>query len=136
MKVKTIKSIEFLNSIIPKESELTVYPFNVFGQEKKLFYQVREGHYKDYVLDANDCELVPSEKSYSEKDWNEMENYYLAEIEKERNAKNRAIGLLAGVTQQLVKKNKEIENLNFYVSALTIGLTASSEAIQVLKEKA
>jgi hypothetical protein len=64
-----------------------------------------------------------------------MENQYMADLDKERVAKDRAIDLVTNITKQLLQKNKEIKKLTFYVEALTIGLTASSKAIQVLRDK-
>jgi hypothetical protein len=132
MKVKTNKPIEFLNRIIPKDIELTVKPFISMGQEYLL---VKEGNFKDYVLQARDCEIIRPNKTYSEKEWNDMENHYMSLLEKERAAKNRAIDMVASLGKQMVKKNAEIKKLEFYVSALSIGLSASSEAIKVLREK-
>jgi hypothetical protein len=132
MKVKTIKQIEFLNLIIPKDSELTVNPFKGFGKE---FYQVKEGSYKGYVLNANDCKPINDEKVYTENEMKVIESVHLAKLDKEIAAKNRAIEMVASLGKQIVKKNAEIEKLEFYVSALSIGLSASSEAIQVLMGK-
>jgi hypothetical protein len=132
MKVKTIKNIEFLDLIIPKDSELTVNPFKGFGKE---FYQVKEGSYKGYVLNANDCKSINDEKVYTENEMKAIEAVHLAKLHKERAAKDRAIEMVASLGKQIVKKNKEIEKLEFCVSALSIGLSASSEAIQVLREK-
>jgi hypothetical protein len=130
MKVKTIKHIEFLNLIIPKDSELTVNPFKGFGTE---FYQVKEGLYKGYVLNANDCKSIFDERIYTEDEMKAIEAVHLAKLDKETAAKTRAIEMVSSLGQQIVKKNAEIEKLNFYVSALSIGLSASSEAIQVLR---
>jgi hypothetical protein len=132
MKVKTIKQIEFLNLIIPKDSELTVNPFKGFGKE---FYQVNKGSYKGYVLNANDCKPINDEKGYTENEMKAIESVHLAKLDKETAAKNRAIEMVSRLGQQIVKKNAEIEKLEFYVSALSIGLSASSEAIQILREK-
>jgi hypothetical protein len=132
MKVKTIKEIEFLNLIIPKDSEFSVYAFKGFGKE---FYQVKEGSYKGYVLNANDCKPINDEKVYTENEMKAIESVHLAKLDKEIAAKNRAIEMVASLKKQIVKKNAEIEKLEFYVSALSIGLSASSEAIQVLRGK-
>jgi hypothetical protein len=132
MKVKTMKPIEFLGHIIPKDFELTVRPFNSMGLD---FLLVREGNFKGYVIKARDCEVIHPNKTYSEKEWNDMENLYMSLLEKERAAKDRAVDMVANLGKQMVKKNAEIEKLEFYVSALSIGLSASSEAIKVLREK-
>jgi hypothetical protein len=128
MKVKTNKPIEFLDCIMPKGIELTVRPFSSFGQD---FLQVKEGNFKDYVIKAIDSEPINPIKTYSQKEWSDREkefNHLQSKYEK-------AIDIAVGLSTQIVKKNKEIEKLNFYVSALTIGLSASSEAIQALREK-
>jgi hypothetical protein len=132
MKVKTIKNIEFLDLIIPKDSELTVNSFTGFGRE---FYQVKEGSYKGYVLTVDDCNPINDEKVYTENEMKAIESVHLAKLDKETAAKNRAIEMVSSLGQQIVKKNAEIEKLEFYVSALSIGLSASSEAIQILSLK-
>jgi hypothetical protein len=133
MKVKTIKHIEFLNFILPKDSELTVNPFKGFGIE---FYQIKEGSYKGYVLNANDCKPINDEKLYTENEMKAIEAVHLAKLDKEMAAKNRAIEMVASLGKQIVKKNAEIEKLEFYISALSIGLSASGEAIAILRETA
>jgi hypothetical protein len=133
MKVKTIKNIEFLDRIIPKDSELTVHPFKSIGKE---FYQVKEGYHKDFVVLANDCEPINDGKIYTEKEVKAIEAVHLAKLDKERAAKDRAIEMVASLGKQMVKKNQEIEKLEFCVSALSIGLSASSEAIAILRETA
>jgi hypothetical protein len=132
MKVKTIKHALFLNKIIPKDVELTVKPFHSMGLE---FLLVKEGHFKDYIIRASECEVIHPNKTYTEKEWNDMENHYMSLLDKEVAAKDRAVDMVASLGKQMVKKNTEIEKLEFYVSALSIGLSASSEAIKVLREK-
>jgi hypothetical protein len=133
MKVKTIKNIEFLDLIIPEDSVLTVRQFKSFGKE---FYQVKEGSFKDYVLEANSCEPVENKNFYTENEMKAIEAVHLAKLEKLSTEKDRAIDLVTSISKQLVKKNKEIEKLEFCVSALSIGLSASSEAIAILRENA
>jgi hypothetical protein len=132
MEVKTIKPIEILNQIIPKDVELTVKPFKYMGSE---FFLVKEGDYKDYVIHASGCEVI-HHKTYTEKEVEAIEAVHLAKMNKEIAAKNRAIDLVTSISKQLVKRNAEIEKLEFYVSALSIGLSASSEAIAILRETA
>jgi hypothetical protein len=132
MKVKTIKPIEFLKKIIPKDVELTVKPFKYMGSE---FLLVKEGEYKDCVIRASGCEVI-HHKTYTEKEVEAIEAVHLAKLDKETAAKNRAIEMVSSLGQQIVKRNAEIEKLEFYVSALSIGLSASSEAIAILRETA
>jgi hypothetical protein len=133
MKVKTIKNTEFLDLIIPKDIELTVNSFNGFGRE---FYQVKEGSYKGYVLTVDDCKPINEERVYTENEMKAIEAVHLAKLHKERAANDRAIEMVASLGKQMVKKNQEIEKLEFCVSALSIGLSASSEAIAILRENA
>jgi hypothetical protein len=130
VQVKTIKPVEFLYHIIPKDVELTVKPFHSMGTD---FLLVREGNFKGYVIQAKNCEVIHPHKTYSEKEWNDMENHYMSLLDKEIAAKDRAVDMVASLGKQMVKKNEEIEKLEFYVSALSIGLSASSEAIKVLR---
>jgi hypothetical protein len=132
MIVKTIRPIEFPKIIIPEGIELTVLPLFFLGEEA---YKVTEGFYKNYIFKANHCTPINDQKVYTEKEMKAIESVHLAKLDKERAAKDRAIDLVTNMSKQLVKKNAEIEKLEFCVSALSIGLSASSEAIQVLREK-
>jgi hypothetical protein len=116
------------SEIIPKGTVL-----NVKINENNAFYTIIDGPYKgnQYWIHHFD----KHENLYSEHEWIDMKNQYLTELEKERAAKERAIEMVSSLSTQIVKKNKEIEKLNFFVSALAIGLSASSEAIQAIREK-
>jgi hypothetical protein len=100
--------------------------------EENQFYVIKDGFLKGGKIHKNTC--VPH-KTYSEKEWNDMENHYMSLLDKEIAAVNRAVDMVASLGKQMVKKNAEIEKLEFCVSALSIGLSASGEAIQVLREK-
>jgi hypothetical protein len=102
------------------------------ADETDKFYIIKEGFLKGCRVSKCACDVVTN---FSEKEWNDMENHYMSLLDKERAAKDRAIDMVASLGKQIVKKNAEIEKLEFYVSALSIGLSASSEAIKVLREK-
>lgn len=130
LKVKNKDDLFFKeDGIIPRGTVL-----NVTTEENSPFYRIVDGPYKGGEYWIHHFEKI--DKIHSEKELKDMENYYMSLLDKERAAKNRAIELAANISKQIVDKNKEIEKLNFYISALTIGLSASSEAIQILKEKA
>jgi hypothetical protein len=84
-------------------------------------------------------------KVYTENQVKVFENYYIARLKLEREQKERAQALVKELTEKLKDKNnehikvmknkdEEIEKLNFFVTALTVALTATCEAIQRLKE--
>jgi hypothetical protein len=116
------------NGIIPKGSVL-----NVKINENNAFYTIVDGPYKDNQYWIHHFDEY--ENLYSEKEWNDMENHYMSELDKVQAKYDRAIEMVSSLSIQIVKKNREIEKLDFFVSALTIGLSASSEAIQALREK-
>jgi hypothetical protein len=130
VQVKTIVDLLCGAQIIPKGTVLTVEVCRVGRDE---FYRVLDEPYKGHEYWKHRFEII--EQTYSEKEWNDMENHYMSLLDKEIAAKNRAIEMVASLGKQIVKKNAEIEKLEFYVSALSIGLSASSEAIQVLRGK-
>lgn len=98
-------------------------------------YQIIEGEFSGVTVPLENAMLFDEAKSYSEKQFKEVENYYRAKLEKERELKNKAQDALIQMSKEVVKKNKEIEKLDFYVTVLSNVLFASSEAIQVLREK-
>lgn len=62
------------------------------------------------------------EKVYTEKQWNDMENYYGARLAKEREQKDRAQQHVINLTESIKKKNDEIEKLNFFLEVSRFGL--------------
>jgi hypothetical protein len=126
MKAKTKVDLFFGEKVIPSGTILNVSP-----TKENIFYEILDGPYQGHQYWIHHFEKV--ELTYTEKQWNDMENHYMAELDKVRAKYDRAIILLIDITKQAVKKNKEIEKLEFYVSALTIGLTASSEAITIIR---
>lgn len=101
----------------------------------QLGYQIIEGELSGVTVPLENAMLFDEAKSYSEKQFKEVENYYRAKLEKERELKNKAQDALIQMSKEVVKKNKEIEKLDFYVTVLSNVLFASSEAIQLLREK-
>lgn len=61
-----------------------------------------------------------------------MESYYLKEIQKEREAKERAQALVKSLITQLNKKNDEIEKLTFFLE-VACDVFASIESMKVKK---
>jgi hypothetical protein len=105
--------------------------------EERVSYQAIEDPHKGTILVGNPLLFIELEdkKTFTEKEVQAIEQVHLAKLEKLSGEKDRAIELVTNMSKQLVKKNAEIEKLEFYVSALSIGLSASSEAIQILRGK-
>jgi hypothetical protein len=137
MKIKLIKDLNLIaGPIIPKGEICTVRVFSKTPVQFNAPYQVIDGNYSGHFIPREYCIDHPEEKTYSLKALQKIENYHIANFEKERQAKDRAIELVTNLSKQMVKKNAEIEKLEFCVSALSIGLSASSEAIAILRETA
>ncbi|MFE4523450.1 hypothetical protein ACFRCQ_15275 [Cytobacillus firmus] len=96
------------------------------------FYVVKDGFFAGCKIHKCACEVV--KPTYSEKEWNDMENHYMAALDKERQEKERAQQMVHELTVQINNKNKEIEKLNFFVECSNLALRASCQAIETLKE--
>lgn len=59
---------------------------------------------------------------------------YEAELKKEREDKKIAQQLARELTQQIRKKNKEIESQKFFLEAASLSLKLSSQALDSLKK--
>jgi hypothetical protein len=137
MEVKVIKDINIQNGpIIPKGEICKVRVLVTQFMEFNAPFQVIEGKYSGHMIPRKYAVEHSNEKMFTTDQVKSIENYYKALLDKERAAKDRAIEMVATLGQQIVKKNAEIEKLEFCVSALSIGLSASSEAIAILRETA
>jgi hypothetical protein len=136
MQVKVIKHVNLhWGPIIPKGVVCNVRVLQTVPFQINPPYQIIDGDYSGHIVSRECCIEVSNEKTFTEDEVKAIEYVHLAKLDKEVAAKNRAIEMVASLGQQIVKKNAEIEKLEFYVSALSIGLSASSEAIQVLRGK-
>jgi predicted RNase H-like nuclease (RuvC/YqgF family) len=77
----------------------------------------------------------PNEKVYTEKEWNDMENYYMALLDKEREQKNRAQQHVINLTESIKKKRAEIEQLEYFITSLTLSLKLSSDYVVKLRSQ-
>ncbi|MBT2735167.1 hypothetical protein [Bacillus sp. ISL-7] len=73
-------------------------------------------------------------ETQEETEWKFIEEYYLARLNKEKEQKELAHGLVKSLTATINKKNTEIETLNFCINTLASALKASCEAVHKLKE--
>lgn len=60
--------------------------------------------------------------SYSKKQWNDMENYYMNLLDKEREKNDRLTQTNNILTKSLEVKNNEVEQANFNITNLSIAL--------------
>jgi hypothetical protein len=136
LRVKLIKNVNIHRGpIIPKGEVCNVRVLQSVPFQINPPYQIIDGDYSGHVVSRECCIEVSNEKTFTEDEVKAIEAVHLAKLEKLSAEKDRAIDLVTSMSKQMVKKNAEIKKLEFYVSALSIGLSASSEAIQVLREK-
>lgn len=96
-------------------------------------YEVTEGKYQGPFIHPDNCEVIPDKKTYTEQEWNDMENYYLKQLDKEREQKESANQLVKELTNKINKKNQEIERLDFFTNVLSGSLKAMTEAFHKVK---
>lgn len=112
MKVKVIKDIKFpMGWMIKKGQELEVRACpGLFLMNRP--YQVIEGKYMGETIPFDHCILV--EKTYSEQEWNEMENHYMKLIDDERRKNNEKskVALPEEVFKAFESVNKRLRNVN------------------------
>lgn len=131
MQVEVIKTVSYpLWNKINKGEILNVRDITCLGQP---VYQVTEGKFAYCVIPKEYCKEYV-EKTYTEKQWNDLENYYLGLLDREREQKERAQKLVKDLTDQINKKNDETERLNFFVNILSGALRFSIKEITKLKE--
>ncbi|MBS4188678.1 hypothetical protein KHA94_00390 [Bacillus sp. FJAT-49705] len=136
MKIKIIKDIRLGHGWLRVGDEFSVRNFpssNLFTINNP--YQIIEGSFSGVVVPREFCILHSEEKAYTEKEWNDLKEHHLAQLKKEREQTAIFQGLARKLTEELQKKNKENERLDFFVTVLSTALKASCEAIKTLKEK-
>lgn len=135
MKIKMIKRIISSKKVIQTGEVLNVrvYPDgNLLGFNRP--FQVIEGEFSGCVIPLDACIKLEEEKTYTEKQWNDLENYYLAKLDKGREQTAIFQGLARDLTDKVKDKNKEIEKLNFFLEATSTALVAACQSIEILKE--
>lgn len=95
------------------------------------FYVIKDGFFIGAKVKEEYCKVV--DVRYSEKEWNDMENEYMAALDKEKQEKERAQEIVRELTAQINNKNKEIEKLNFFLECSSLALQVSCQAIETLK---
>jgi len=112
MKVEVIKSIRLKNRWVSPGTILKVryFPSNQLIQRNQT-YQVIAGKFSGCNIPKEYCIKIPDEKTYSEKEWNDMENHYMNLLEKEREK-------VLGLQKERDNLRKLIENhINKYIVA-------------------
>lgn len=97
-------------------------------------FQIIDGEFSGIKVPYENAIEVENEKTFTEKEWNDMENHYMHEFDKEREQKERAQQLVQELTETIKKKNAEIERLDFCVNVLAGSLQAMTEAFHKLKK--
>lgn len=137
MKVKLLNDVNVSENLtLKKDSEFVVRQVsytNLLGQTINK-YQIINGAHSGKYLDLFSCIHVPTEeKKYTETQWKAQEDYWFSKLEQATEKTERAQEAVREITKQLANKNQEIKKLTFFIEALTIGLEASSKAIEVLR---
>lgn len=70
-------------------------------------YQVIEGEFSGCTIPKEYCIEINQEKTFSEKEWNDMENHYLKQLDYERQKNERLIQAVASLTAA-IKNNMEV----------------------------
>lgn len=133
MKIKLLQSIAGI-------SKGTILPVRkiTFDQHKDLWaYQVIDGPHLGLGIVCNSLDTtvveLPQEKAYTEKQWNEREDYYIAQLDREREQKKRAQELVNGLTEKLNAKNKQIQVLDSCVNILALVAKQAAVTIEKLR---
>lgn len=82
MKVKVIKDFKINNHWIRKDEVLTVRLFSDALFDLKPRVQMIDGSHSGYFIPRENFIEIKEEVSYSEKEWNDMENHYMEKINK------------------------------------------------------
>lgn len=140
MKVKLIKDTPINEKIsICKGQIFEVRPIlltKFFGPIQKGYQIINDNcQFMGEFLPVEHCLEQPEEQTYTEKEWNDMENYYLSLLDKEREKKKNCHKLIDGLTEQINQKNREIEKQNFFVEALSLSLELGCAEIKKLREQ-
>ncbi|MBU5406655.1 hypothetical protein KQI08_12185 [Paraeggerthella hongkongensis] len=135
MKIKLIKELKIdrIRSVRTGEEHTVRHlPSDSFIAINRPF-QIIEGEHSGIIVPREYCILVEEQKKYSEREWNDMENEYMAALDKETREKERAQQIVRELTAQINNKNKEIEKLTFFLNCSSLALRASCQAIETLK---
>ncbi|MCM3411486.1 hypothetical protein [Metabacillus litoralis] len=87
MKIKIIKDLTVNQGWIRTGVVLEARLFTTVPIQFNAPYQVIAGKYSGHIIPREYCIELPKERTYSEKEWNELENYYMGELDKEREEK-------------------------------------------------
>lgn len=124
MKVKMIKDFKIGSSWVRKNEILKVRLLRKVPFDFNPLVQVIEGTYSGGILSREYFIEVPEEKTYTEKEWNDMENYYMDLLEKERqkvselqDAKNNFLNEFESFIKQLAVARQVSGMLNEWLNA-------------------
>lgn len=134
MEVKVIKSIRLKN--IPVESG-TVLKVRALSDRILDFnprYQIIEGLLSGEFIPKECIIRVEEEKKFTEKQWNDMENHYMKQLEDEKAKSERLESIISGLTEGLNQDKEEINRLGFYLEATSTAVLRLAETILDLKE--
>ncbi|EFV78981.1 hypothetical protein HMPREF1013_00865 [Bacillus sp. 2_A_57_CT2] len=136
MEVKTLKNLNQTTCGQIKKGE--VFKVRKLGVPSLInpnawVYQIVEGKHSGSRLAPEFCLEIGNIKTFTEQEWNEMENHYMDALDKERQEKERAQEMVHKLTEQINNKNKDIEKLTFFVECSNLALRASCQAIETLK---
>lgn len=123
MKVKVIKDLKVNGNWIRKQEELKVRligngPFDFTPQ-----VQVIEGKHSGEYIPRDIFINIPEEKTFTEKEWNDLENHYLNLLDKERNKatnKSENIDILQSEKKRLENEVDEARELKKAVLPLEV----------------
>lgn len=102
-------------------------------EEIEKFYEIKQGFFKGSKISKLACEVIEEDKTYTEKQWNDMKTQYIEELDSEKSKTKYAYEIVQNLTIQLCKKNDEIRKLNFYLESLTKGLKVAGEALREMR---
>ncbi|MFJ7756293.1 hypothetical protein ACQKGI_20125 [Peribacillus muralis] len=108
MKVRVIKDFTVNQFLIQKGNVYEVRKL----QTQNLFqstwsYQIISGKYSGVLIHPQNAIELKALTTYSEKEWNDMENYYMGLLDQEREQKERLIQAVCSLTSS-IKNNREV----------------------------
>jgi hypothetical protein len=133
MKIQTIKPVATKELIIPIGEVLKVRPFRTWPFDFDPPYQVIGGPYSGICISRECCINFENEKTYTEKQWKDLQDFHKKELEQAYQQKERAQHLVTNLTESIKKRNAKIESLEYCVNVLAGSLHAMTEAFHKLK---
>lgn len=130
MKIKIVKSIQGPKGLFIKAGKMF--------QARKLMevpfqfqppYQIIDGEFSGIKVPYESAIETEDEITYTQKEWNDMENHYMHELDKEQEQKERAQHLVTNLKAIMKRKNIEIEELEFDKFIYSSALKAAIEKI-------